>query len=581
MLQELYIKDFGIFAESRIRFSVGMTVLTGETGAGKSLIVDAINLILGSRASLEDIRSGADESVVEAVFEVSKHSKLCEVIESAGYQLENGLLFIRRLLQREGRGRVFVNNQSSTVGFLATISPFLVDLSGQHEQQVLLDVAQHILILDQFGNYADDLKSYQDYYKQLKDLTSEKRRLEQLKNNADERRDFLEFRIRELKQANLQSDEEEELINKRQKIQNFELLYELVNRSLNALYEEEQAIVDQISIVERDIQKAAERDSELNKVVEELDSAMAITSDVANTLSDYRDRLTFDPSERDQVEERLMVLSEVKRKYGSVEEAIAQQHSMQTELAQIENVAGDLVEVNKQLNNTQGSLVLAGKKLRQQRQKAATRIGKKIGQEIKSVGMDGAQFIVDITPLTRGENQHDSMQLDDQTIGVLGLDQVQFLFSANPGEPAKPLTKVASGGELSRVLLAVKLVLFGGEADTLIFDEIDSGIGGKQAELLGLKMAELADHVKCETRQVLCVTHLAPIASFADHHFVVQKSQENQRTVAKIHLLDNAMQYQEVARMLAGVEVTKNSVAHAQEMLTQAREKRANNVVHQ
>lgn len=568
MLRELYIKNFGIFAEERLKFEAGMSVVSGETGAGKSLVVGAIALVLGGRASSDDIRTGSDEAQIEAVFDLGdakSQRQLKGQLSEMGFASDDDVLVIRRVLQANGRGRVFINGSSATVSQLASVGERLIDLSGQHEQQILMDEARHLGLLDEFAGHDTLLGDYQTAYAALRDVRRKLAALLERRRTAAERADFLRFRVRELQTLNLRAGEDEELRDTLKRVQHAQKLFDVAKQALDALSDGEGAVAERLGSVRRQLEKSLEFDPTLQTRLQEIRDAESILDETAAAFSSYINGLTFDPAERDKMEERLFKLSEVGRKYGSVAAAVEQFTTMQAELASLENVDGDIELATREQAQAATVLAKAGEALSASRRTAAQKLSKQVEAELKELAMDGARLSVELIP-------HPPEAFEQQADG---LEAGRCLFSANRGEAMRPLAKVASGGELSRVLLAIKLTLRRGDAETYIFDEIDAGVGGRQAEVIGRKLKSL-----CLLRgkaggldpriQVFCVTHLPTIAAYGDQHLVVSKCEEGGRTVARATVLTKAARAQEVARMLAGAQITEVTLAHAEEMLKNA-----------
>ena len=541
MLRELHIKNYGIFADERVEFKPGLTVLSGETGAGKSLLVGAISLILGGRASSEDIRSGCDEAVIEALFECPS------LIE--GKTVSTKEWVIRRVLQVGGRGRITVNGELYTAAQLSAMAKELVDFSGQHEQQILLDERNHLAFLDQYAGNQAVLHLYQDAFKQVQALEAELEQINQRRNSAAERIDYLQFRLNELEKLQLKHGEEELLQQELGRMQHAGKLFELSNQALDTLSDGDAAVLDRLGHLRRLVEKSVEFDAGLLAQQKLLQEALAALEELERSFRHYGQQVQFDPQDRDRLEARLFKLSDIARKYGSVAEAIRQMEGMRGELGGIQDAASDQTEVQKRLHVAQAELVKHGKELSKRRELARSRLTKALSQELKELSMDNATLEILLRSLP--------------TPSATGLEEAQILFSANRGEALKPLSKIASGGELSRLLLALKLTLRAKNAPTFIFDEVDTGLGGRQAESIGKKLRLLSAN-QC---QVLCVTHLAPIAAYGMYHLKIGKVLAGGRTVAKVESLTAATRVEELARILAGEQVTNKSRSHAQEML--------------
>lgn len=549
MLTELNIKNFAIIDSLNIVFEKGFNVLTGETGAGKSIIVDAVDLVLGGRASSEMIRSGCEEAVVEAAFDISDVKGLDKKLGEMGIDVDETLL-VKRVLSESGKNKVFINGSMATIAMLTELGDALVDIHGQHEHQTLFKVERHIDVLDEYaavGQLRDEMTGI------FSDLQKKKGEIESLRvSEADKekRLDLLRYQYDEIEKASLKENEEEALVEERRLLSNSEKLYEASNTALELLYSQSGSALELIKKSASKITDISLIDDSMKETLDAVTSASANIEDAAMSLRDYLGRISFDPERLNDIEERLDIIGRLKRKYGNtVSEIIKYKEEVNSELEGIERAEERILELEKDIKllNEKGLSVASA--LTSKREKAAAELKKKVEKELSDLGMKKAIFEACIEKLP--------------DISSKGTDRVEFLLSSNSGETQKPLSKIASGGELSRIMLALKKVMSGSSGvQTMIFDEVDSGIGGGVAEIVGRKLREVA-----EGRQVLCITHLAQIAAMADLHYAVSKGEEKGRTVTILSKLTGSKRVDEVARMLGGVTITEATKKHAEEML--------------
>jgi DNA repair protein RecN (Recombination protein N) len=553
MLTALCIRDFAIIDELEVNFDSGLNILTGETGAGKSIIIDALSLALGSRASTDMIRSRANEAEVEALFSLSDTPSARDFLKDREWESGEELV-IRRTLSAEGRHRIWINGRQATQGMLYELGRRLVDIYGQHEYQTLLRPERHLLLLDDFGNLKQELAEYQDLYQQYLSLKQEKEKLELDEKEKKEREDFLRYRIRELKGANLKPGEEDDLRAERERLRHAESLKDAVVSGAEILYDGDEALSSRLHELTSRLKESAIHDPGLGRLAQELSSAATSLEDIGRELRVYVDRYEADPERLLSIDDRLADLSRLKRKYSSgVEEMLSLLEKSRQELDNLILHEERLKELEGGLKNILERCINAGKVLRERRKESASRLSKMITGSLKQLAMAGTRF----------EARFDKSGGEEEIPGPAGLDEVEFWISPNPGEELKPLVKIASGGELSRIMLAMKgIVVRKGEVGTLVFDEVDAGIGGAVAEEVGRKMKDLAGG-----HQVLCVTHLPQIAKFADAHFRVSKTEKKKRAVTRVEMLSTQERVEELARMLAGAEITESSLAHAREMV--------------
>jgi DNA repair protein RecN (Recombination protein N) len=564
MLRELSIKNFAIIDDLSITFEEGLTVLTGETGAGKSIIINAVNLLLGSRASPELIRSSEETAELEALFEVPPESPVAKVAEEQGFDLSEGLL-IRRLIQEKGRHRVYINGQLATLHMLSAINEYLASISGQHAHQSLLRPEQHLQVLDQFGGLTKLRGRVSAYHQEMLLLITEYAGLKRQDVEQTEHRELLEFQYREIQQAGITRDEDTGLEEERQRLRHAHRLHENVGRCVDRLYGAEGAVVEHVAEVAKELQALGGIDSSLTPPAKRVEEASFQLEDVANDLRGYLHHVIFDNDRLEEVELRLDLLQKLKRKYGgSLESVLDQEQEAEEELQRISMLPEHIAEVEEKLDELYKKLSKVCREVSRKRRKAAEQLSAKVQQELATLKMSGTRFEVSFTPNPVNEDVDSHLLLDDMGIEATGVDRIDFLIAPNVGEDLKPLAQIASGGELSRIVLALKGILATKESvETLIFDEVDAGIGGGVAEVVGKKLESLSHF-----HQVICITHLPQIAQFGTCHLKIAKRVYRGRTRTSMTPLQGDERVKELARMLGGVKVTKKTLDHAREMMT-------------
>lgn len=567
MLRELRIRNLAVIEEVTVPCARGLNVLTGETGAGKSILLDALLLVSGARAQPDLIRSEADVAVVEAVFDVDPDGPIPAVLAEAGLRAENGQLIVRRELTRSGRTRAFVNDSAATVGLLERLGDSLVEIHGQHEHQRLMEPARQLDLLDRFATAETArarVAALVEEWGQARALQAE---LQVSDRDLKQKEDLYRFQLSEIEAARLMPGEEEALKAERHRLQHSERLAEGLNRALSYLYDDPQSAASNLGRAAQLLGELAKIDPDLNASLPVLDSAQIHLEEVVSRLRALRDRSAFDPERLEEIDARLDILTKLKRKYGEGEEAIlAYGDRIRTELGLMDR-REELIEAANarvaRLAEEAGSEALALSELRRE---AAVRLERLIQRELRALGMEKARFTI---ALRREPAQAEGLGAGSEgsRITARGIDQVEFQLSTNPGEELKPLSRVVSGGELSRTMLGIKVIL--AEADripAMIFDEVDAGIGGRVADRVGQKLAQTARH-----RQVLCVTHLSQIAAYAHQHLRVEKVVRGGKTRTRVEALDDAGRVEELARMLGGEQVTETARRHARELYATAR----------
>ena len=563
MLKELSIRNFAIIDDLQIDFSGGFTILSGETGAGKSIILNAVNLLLGSRAAAELVRTGAESAELEALFQISSNSNVARIMSANGYDPAEGLL-IRRLISRSDNNRVYVNGRLATLGLLTTITENLASISGQHAHQGLLKEDQHLLILDQFGGLMPRRRQVHEAYHQILPLIDKLKRLETIRKRQGEQLELLEFQRNEIAAADLTPGEDEALEQERLRLKNAEALYQTVYGSIEALYGESGSVLERLLEVKKNLATAGQIDSHLKTTAESLASASYQIEDLTDELRAHLKLIQMDDQRLETVEERLDTLNKLKRKYGGSLEAVGSQlETIEDELSKVENIGHQIREVEETLVKLHDQLSGRVQHLSQKRAATAKKLALKVVAELGSLNMSQTQFQALIQPLAADEKTNPYLTAQENMITEAGIDRATFMIAPNPGEELKPLAGIASGGELSRVVLALKAILAETDAvETIVFDEVDAGIGGGTAEVVGRKLSELARH-----HQVICITHLPQIAKFGEHHFSIAKHVSDGRTLTTIQPLNKKDRTKEIARMLGGEEITQTTLDHARELL--------------
>lgn len=552
MLIELQIRNFAIIERLQVSFGAGFNVLTGETGAGKSIIIDAVGLLLGDRARPELIRSGAEEASVEALLDLAGHPGLEQELRAAGFE-GDGELLVKRTVSRTGKNRVYLNGSLATLGQLQAFSAQLVTIYGQHEHQSLQRGGTHLDLLDDFAGTGPLLAEYRTRYADLQTLEERLATFSSAESERRQRVELLQFQQRELAAVAPRSGEDEELAAERLLLQNAERLASATGGGFDTLYGGEQAVCSQLDRVAAELEGLAGVDPLLGNLAETLRNAQYGVEDCAAQLRDYGRRIDFEPQHQDEVEARLAQLGQLKRKYGpTLEEVLAHRQRIEAELAELDDADGTREALERQRQQLLAALEEAGAALSAARRSAAAALATAVQGELADLALARARFEARL------------LLLDEP--GPRGLERAEFYLAPNPGEEPKPLARIASGGELSRIMLALRRAApTGAGVATLIFDEVDAGIGGEAATAVGEKLHQVAEGL-----QVLCITHLPQVAAFADHHYRVEKQEVAGRTVTSLEKLAPEERIREMARMLGGARVTERTLEHARELVGQS-----------
>jgi DNA repair protein RecN (Recombination protein N) len=554
MLRHLRATNFAILSDVEIELGEGMNVLTGETGAGKSLIVEAVNLLRGGRASADIPRAGADEAVVEATVDVPAdlRVRVASVLEGAGLPPADGEgVYIRRVIQRGGRSRCYVNGALTTAARLGELGALLIDLSGQHQHQGLVDPGRHLEILDLFAGRADEVAAMEAAWSELRCCEDAVRALGGDEREREARLDYVRFQLDELDAANLRTGEDVEIELERARLASVDQLQSAARTAEEVLYGGDDSARDRVAAAAREIERALRTDPTLEPVARQLTEIETLVDDAADQLRTYADKLEGDPERLSWLDDRLALIRRLTRKHGgTLDEVVAKAAELRGELAALTGRDDKLAAAQAAHIAAEAAAVAAAAALTRTRMKAARKLEKEVAAALGELGMGAARL---------------SVVVESRTLGPSGADRIELMLASNKGEDMRPLAKIASGGELSRIMLALKLALRSAdEVATYVFDEVDTGIGGATAQVVGAQIRAVADH-----RQVLCVTHLPQIAAYADHHFHVEKAELGGRTETHVRRLTGTARKDELARMLGG-HATSKARAHAAELLAEA-----------
>ncbi|MBE0501158.1 MAG: DNA repair protein RecN [Desulfuromonadales bacterium] len=554
MLIELTIRNFATIDRLHVAFRSGFNVLTGETGAGKSIIIDAVGLLLGDRARPELIRSDADEASVEALIDLADAPQVLKRLADEGFA-EGDELLIRRTMNRSGKNRVYLNGALVTLTQLQTISADLMVIYGQHEQQQLQRSAAHLDLLDRYAGLKGDVQECGARFFEVHTLQQRIEKLALAERDRQHRLDLLTFQQQELEQAALQIGEDEELEVERRRLLNAGQLAEVCNSGYAQLYEDEGAICERLALLATEQESLVRVDPVFAEMAELVRQAQYGLEDVASRLRDYVGQVIFDPERQNAIEERLALIANLKRKYASaIVDILACKKRIEAELSELANLDATQTALLGQFDTAKARLQKAAAELSRKRSAAAAELSGAVTHELFDLAMQKARFEVQLDPLDTPEAK--------------GGERCQFYLSANPGEPPKPLSRIASGGELSRIMLAIRRSIpQAGGTTTLIFDEVDAGIGGVAASKVGEKLQSVACGL-----QVLCVTHLPQVAAFADWHYRVEKEQSDAVTRTTLAILDPEERVTEMARMLGGAKITERTLEHAREMVAASKQ---------
>ncbi len=561
MLVHLSISNFAIIKQLEFSLKSGLNILSGETGAGKTIIINAMNLILGGRAFADLIRSGCKEASVEALFEFPENRSLTEMLSELGFSF-NGELLIKRSISREGRNKILINGSMATLHMLSRVGAILISISGQHEHQLLLKQDNHLYLLDDFGGLSDERLDLNELFNGYKLLKDEINHLKKDITETGERQDLTQFQIQEIEKAEISPGEDARVAEEKRRLQHSKELLEIVTEGYQRLYERNDSVLSSISKCIKSVDKGAGIDPGLAPIKESLAEIEIKLEDASFALRDYEKTIHMDPHRLEELEERFEFLNGLKRKYGpTLEDVLKYKDKLASMMCDLDEKKGKLDKLERECQDLETGLMSRAAALSKKRQKAAGGLEKAVEKELKDLHMAETKFKVKFDQ--RHDEQRELQDVKVEEVTLDGLDQVEFMISPNIGEDLRPLARIASGGELSRIMLALKTILARtASVETVIFDEVDSGISGATAEVIGEKLSSLAAY-----HQILCITHLPQIASQGQNHFLVSKEVSNGRTQTIISGLEPEERVQEIARLLGGREITPRAVAHAREML--------------
>ena len=563
MLHTLTIDNIVLIEHQVLELGPGFNVLTGETGAGKSMVVDALALVLGGRARPEVVRTGEREAEVAALFEVEAGSRVAAKLEAAGVPCD-GELVVRRVVQAEGRSRAFLNGKPSTAAQLADLAPDLCDIASQHESVSLTDPATHLEYLDAFGKLDTLRDALGEKVAELGTVVREIGKVREAERDRAEREDFLAFQLKEIEELDPAPGEETELESERARLRHAEKLSVATQGAADRLYEGDDTVCDQLARVSSDLDAAAAIDQTLAPLARTVDAARSELADAARALSRYAGGIESNAGRLVEVDDRWFRLQKLLRKHGpTTHELLAHRDDLKKQLDQLAGAGALLDELEKKRERCLHIVATEARTLSRKRRDAASNLADAIGRELSGLGMGRARVVVEVSPVP-GTSAADLPPVDGARLTSSGIDRVEFLIAPNKGEDPRPLRKIASGGELSRALLALKRVLAEkGPAGLYVFDEVDAGVSGAIAEVIGRAIADVARH-----RQVLCITHLAQIAALCDHHFVVDKVEAKGRTTSSVRRLTDQERIEEIARMIGGVKIGEAARRAALELLS-------------
>lgn len=556
MLQELSIRNFAIINELALSLEEGLTVLTGETGAGKSIIIDAVQLLVGGRGSAEFVRHGEKKAEIEGIFFIEDGHPCHAKCEEFGIELEDGMVLLKRDISQSGKSACRVNGKLVTIAILREIGRALIDVHGQHESQELMDETKHLMLLDQFGTqeilpakaaYVELYMEYEQVQRQIRSLTENEQQMAH-------RLDLIQFQFNEIEQANLELNEDEVLNEEKSRLVNFERLFDTLQTAYNSLQGEQKGL-DWVGLSMSNLEQAAEIDANLAQTNESVANSFYLLEEAASTIRHQLDALEYDPDRLQVIEDRLNEISQLKRKYGtSISQIVEFASSIEEEIESITNRESTIKELERKRTSIEKDLSLEAAHLTDVRKKWAQSLTDEIHEQLKALYMDKAVFEV------RFHSYSDS----ERTIyRKEGTDNIEFFISTNPGEPLKPLIKVASGGEISRIMLALKTIFSKHQGITsIIFDEVDTGVSGRVAQAIAEKIHAVSVH-----SQVLCISHLPQVAAISDNHLFISKEVKNDRTITHVLPLEEADRIREISRMISGVEITDLTLSHAKELL--------------
>ena len=565
MLKSLEIKDYALIDHINVEFGKGLNIITGETGAGKSILIDAMSLLLGDRASTEVIRKGAQKSLVEGIFDVASNKKVKSLLEENEIEFQPELI-IRREISLKGSNRCFVNDSPVPLNIIKELGDLLVDLHGQHEHQSLLRMETHIDFLDEFANNQKLLDDYKIFYKHLISKQNEIRELKSKEDSIKEKKEIYIFQIKEIDNINPLTNEDELILNELNILENSEKLLELADDVYTKLYDGDPSVTDLLGETKHKLNQLANIDKSFLESEGECDSALAIVKELANSLRNYKSRIDIDPKEIEAKRDRLGALNLLKKKYGgSIQKIIEHREKVGREFELADNFSDAINKLEKEIIEIRKSTGEAAEKLSSARKKSAVKVESEVKKALSQLGIPDAVFKVNIfqSEVEKNSDNYISIKNKKYSYSDTGFDEVEFYISTNAGEDSKPLIKVASGGEVSRIMLSLKTILAKSDKlPVLIFDEIDTGVSGRIAQKVGTALKELASF-----HQIIAITHLPQIAGMADNHYAVEKKQIENRAISLIKKLSDNEKINEIAKLISGEELSKASIESAKQLI--------------
>ena len=570
MLCALHIKNYALIEEITVRFDRGLSIITGETGAGKSILMDAISMLIGERASADLVRRGEAKAVVEAEFDISSLANIQKFLSTHDIDCDSTALLIRREINQKSAARAFVNDSPVNINVLKELGEMLVDLHGQHEHQSLLQPERHIDFLDDYAGLIAERKRFQEQFEIFSILRKEYNEFLLNRERITREREFFEFQLNEIRIIDPKNDEDEELERELSILENSEELRDLTAELRELLYESEDSVHLRLAKAKVTLERLRTIDQEFEDQLRELQSALATIDELSHSLSHYQSKIEFQPQKLDDLRKRQMTITRLKKKYGpSLQDVMITFAKLESQLDPDQNVDDRILYYENELLAVQKRATVIAVKLSDARKKAAKDFENKIVKELVELGIENGKFRIEFAVDFFVGDTLGPVSIEGQQYSATsrGFDRVEFLISTNKGEDLKPLVKVASGGEVSRIMLALKTILAAGDTVPLmIFDEIDTGISGRIAQKVGKAMLKLG-----KRHQIIAITHLGQIAAFAESHFIVEKSFKGENTSSSLRLLTKTEHEQEIARLISGAKVTDHSLEAARSLLKEAR----------
>lgn len=563
MLRKLYVKDFALIEEVEAEFQEGLNIITGETGAGKSILIGALSVILGERASAEIVRSGAEKAIIEAEFDIESNQKIIEILNKAEIEISN-ILIIRREISIKGYNRIFANDTPINLNILKEIGANLVDLHGQHDHQTLLRKDNHIYALDGLTDIQNELKNFNEKIKELKHLIAEKKELLEKQKTSSQIRDFYEFQLKEIEKHSPKIGEDNELEIELKALENFEKIKETTAECYSLLYDSEISSIDLLAKSKKLIESLRDIDPFFNNIYEQINQAIEIIKEISNQLRYYSDKTEYDPYRIEQIKLRLQAYQNLKKKYGgSVESILRHRDFLINELNTLEDLEEKLKNIDDEIEIKRKEAGEIANQISHKRKIKAREFEKSAIEELKELGIPNARFEIKFREINYDGEDYLIVNNTKKGYNHNGIDDVEFYISANPGEDLKPLSKTASGGEISRIMLALKSIMAKNEKlPLLIFDEIDVGVSGRIAQKVGFAMKNLSRY-----HQIIAITHLPQIAALADCHILIEKRVEKERTKSVLRKLNLNERIIEVAKLLSGETISDSSIEAAKELI--------------